>query len=432
MTQGEKAVARRPKLTDAVARQAPARAERYELVETSGLALRVSPDGAKRWGWRYRAPDGKQKRLTLGAYPAMSLGGARALLAAAKEKLAKGRDPADDRPARETVADLVETYLERHARKLRSAREEERRLRKDVLPALGHRRVAEVTWRELADLLHAKLEAVLRGKGTTGAGVNRLHANLQRLFGKAVTWGWIEHSPADRLERPVEARSRDAVLDDAALARLWLALGTLAEGRIAIALRLQLVTAARLGEVVGARLAELDLAAGVWTVPAERSKNGRPHEVPLSPLAVGLFQEALALAERRRRARLERHLELPASGHVFPGWRLAGKSPHLRRDCTDRAFQQLTARIGLAGFVPHDLRRTAATGMAGLGVEPHVVEAVLGHVSGFRAGVAGTYNRHPYLREKRAALEAWAEHLVGLCGVEPPAGGTVVPLRGVG
>ena len=114
---------RRQKLTDAVVRQAPARTVRYELTEDSGLALRLSPDGAKRWGWRYRGPDGRQRRLMLGDYPGMGLGEARAALAAAQEKLAKGLDPADGRPARETVADLAETYLERHGRKLRSAAE---------------------------------------------------------------------------------------------------------------------------------------------------------------------------------------------------------------------------------------------------------------------------------------------------------------------
>src|SRR5262245_44929686 len=97
----------RSRLTDAMVRQAPARATRYELTEASGLALRLSPDGSKRWGWRYRGLDGKQRRLTLGDYPAMGLGEARAALAAAQEKLARGRDPADDRPVRETVADLV-------------------------------------------------------------------------------------------------------------------------------------------------------------------------------------------------------------------------------------------------------------------------------------------------------------------------------------
>lgn len=426
-------MAKRAKLTDAVARQAPARGERYEISEASGLALRVSPDGSKRWVWRYRGADGKQKRLTLGSYPAMSLSEARMALGAAQEKLARGGDPAADRPARETVADLVETYLERHGRKLRSAREEERRLRVDVLPRLGRRKVADVTRRELADLLHEKLAAVLASrKGSTGASVNRLHAALQRLFGKAVTWGWIENSPADRLEKPVEERSRAHVLDEGNLPRLWKALGTLNDERMTLALRLQLVTATRLGEVVGARVEELDLAAGLWVIPPERSKNGRPHEVPLSPLAVHLFRRALALAELRRSSRLERHGEQPARPHVFPGWRMAGKVPHLRRDSVDRAFRDLVARIGLGGLVPHDLRRTAATGMAGLGVEPHVVEAVLGHVSTFKGGVAGTYNRHAYAREKREALALWADHVAELCDMAVPAGETVAPLRKAG
>ena len=137
------------------------------MAEATGLAVRVSPNSAKTWVRPYRF-GGKQKRLTLGSYPAMSLGEARGKLGHAQEKLEKGFDPADDRPSRETVADLVEVYLERHVHALRTAREEERRLQADVLPALGHVRLAELNRRQIADLLHRKAEAAKQrgGNGT--------------------------------------------------------------------------------------------------------------------------------------------------------------------------------------------------------------------------------------------------------------------------
>src|SRR5690242_2815737 len=121
------------RLTDRVVEQAPAKSARYELAEPSGLALRVTPKGAKSFVWRYRAPDGTQRRMTLGTYPAMPLAEARVRLAAAQKALATGQDPAAKQRG-ETVADLAEEYLRRHGAGLRTHAEEERRIRRDVLP----------------------------------------------------------------------------------------------------------------------------------------------------------------------------------------------------------------------------------------------------------------------------------------------------------
>jgi hypothetical protein len=176
-------------------KQAPIRAQRYEVAEASGLAVRVSLNGAKTWVWRYRFK-GRQKRLTLGAYPAMGLAEARIKLGQAQDKLRKGCDPADQRPSRETVADLVEVYLERHARKLRTAREEERRLRVDVLLALGHVRLAELSRRQMGDLLYGKAEAA-KERGGNGTTANRLRGLLQRLFNKGIEWGYLDANPVD-------------------------------------------------------------------------------------------------------------------------------------------------------------------------------------------------------------------------------------------
>jgi integrase len=404
------------KLTDRVVEQARAKPARYELVERSGLALRVTPEGAKSFVWRYRMSAGERKRLTLGAYPTMSLAEARVRLAAAQNILAAGGDPRGG-SRRETVADLAEAYLERHAVQMRTRQEEERRLRRDILPVLGRRKVVEVTRRDVADLVHGVAARIRAERGSSGVHANRIYGTLQRLFGKAVGWGWIEHSPADRVDKPVQEQSRSRVLNADEMARLLKALDLLPDERMRLALRLQLATGQRLGEVVGMAMAEVDLAKGLWTIPAARSKNGREHVVPLSPLALFLVAEALHLGG--------------GGLWLFPSAKAGAKVPHLRRDSVDQAFRKLLRKIGFAATVPHDLRRSAATSMIALGVEPHHVEAVLNHVSGTRSGVAGVYNRHAYEAEKRAALERWGEHLATLCGVAVESS-TAVPMRKAG
>ena len=404
------------KLTDRVVEQARARPARYELVERSGLALRVTPEGAKSFVWRYRMPAGERKRLTLGAYPTMSLAEARVRLAAAQKVLAAGGDP----KGRIAAGDggRPRGSLPRAPRgRMRTRQEEERRIRRDILPVLGRRKVAEVTRRDVADLVHGVAARIREERGTSGVHANRIYGTLQRLFGKAVGWGWIEHSPADRVDKPVQEQSRSRVLNADEVARLWKALDLLPDERMRLALRLQLATGQRLGEVVGTATVEIDLTKGLWTIPAARSKNGREHVVPLSPLALFLVAEALHLGG--------------GGLWLFPSTKAGAKVPHLRRDSVDQAFRKLLRKIGFPAAVPHDLRRTTATGMIALGVEPHHVEAVLNHVSGARSGVAGVYNRHAYEGEKRAALERWGGHLASLCGiaVEPPA---AVPLRRAG
>jgi integrase len=143
-----------------------------------------------------------------------------------------------------------------------------------------------------------------------------------------------------------------------------------------------------------------------WNIPGARTKNGRPHVVPLPPLARQIIKAAAG----------KRPTPLCFTTN--------GKSPV-------SGWSKLKARLDRAMAIPqwrlHDLRRTAATGMAEIGIPPHIVEACLNHISGAKAGVAGTYNRAAYAAEKRAALERWAAHVEGLIGVRPAA--TVVPLH---
>ena len=177
---------------------------------------------------------------------------------------------------------------------------------------------------------------------------------------------------------------------------------------IALALKLSLVTAQRIGEVAGIAQSELDLneAAPVWTVPRQRAKNGQPNRVPLSPLAVRLIKEAQELAGGGAWLFPSPKDARPAGSAV--GAASAPIDPH----APTKALSRARAAIGLEDFRVHDLRRTAATRMAELGISPHTISLVLNHVSARKGTITGAvYVQYSYDREKREALDAWGARL---------------------
>jgi integrase len=193
------------------------------------------------------------------------------------------------------------------------------------------------------------------------------------------------------------------VLTHDEIAKFWTATDKVGKP-FGAALKLLLITGARLNEVARMTRAELN-DAGIWSIPGTRTKNGKPHIVPLPPLA----RDVLAALPRIE------------GGWVFT---TTGTSPV-------SGWSKIKARLdGLMGDVPawrlHDLRRSAVTHMAELGIAPHVIELVVNHISGARAGVAGTYNRSELMPERRTALERWAAHIAGIVSGRPAA---VVPLR---
>ncbi len=201
--------------------------------------------------------------------------------------------------------------------------------------------------------------------------------------------GLLERHAATGIKPPAEAASRDRVLSAAELRAIWLAAdaapGTSFFGDV---VKLLLFTAQRRGEVGGMCWSEIDLDRELWILPAERCKNDRLHSVPLSPQAVAI------LRKRYESSRI--HVFGPKDTGVLV-W----------QDCRDSFAKPL----GLPHWTLHDLRRTAVTGMAEIGIQPHIIEAIVNHVSGHKAGVAGTYNRALYSQEKRAALQRWADHV---------------------
>jgi integrase len=176
------------------------------------------------------------------------------------------------------------------------------------------------------------------------------------------------------------------------LATLWRACGENDHGRI---IRLLILLGSRRAEVGGMRWSEFDLEAGTWTLPRERSKNDRPHTITLPPPAVAVIRSVPRWAGRD-------HLFGDRAGDGFTSW--SNSKAELDR--------RLTGAVKL--WRVHDIRRTVATGMADIGVEPHVIEACLNHYGGHRRGVAGVYNRSTYERAVKAALARWAEHVTAL------------------
>ena len=188
------------------------------------------------------------------------------------------------------------------------------------------------------------------------------------------------------------------MLSDEELRLVWSCAGE--NGDYGAIIRLLILTGQRREEVGAMRWSELDLDKSLWRIEAERTKNGLPHDVPLSDVALDLLA-----AHGRREGR---DLVFGSREGPFQGWGNA------KIALEGRIRAKLGEKSGLKPWRLHDLRRTAATRMNELGVLPHVVEAVLNHISGHKAGVAGVYNRASYAAEKRQALDLWAAHVLAL------------------
>ena len=208
------------------------------------------------------------------------------------------------------------------------------------------------------------------------------------------------------MNKLVNGASRDRVLSDEELALVRQQAGP---GDFGACVRLLILTAARREEVGGLRWSEID--GETWRLPAERSKNHRAHELHLTPLARRIIGELPRLDS-------DRDLLFGSGVGGFSGWSKAKRLLDARMVAALRAKHGRKAK--LEPWRLHDLRRTAATRMVDIGVQPFVVEAVLNHLSGHKAGVAGIYNRSLYLPEKRAALERWADHVEKIVGEVAP------------
>lgn len=407
------------------------KAVRYEVAEPgrTGLAVRVSPDGEKVWTFRYRW-NGRQKRMLLGPCRKMGPAKARIALAEAKDKLQAGIDPgaavAEERRAARTaptVDQLVVEYLERHARpnmKPASAAEDDRLLNREVLPEWRRRKAADITRRDVIELLD--------GIADRGAPVvrNRVAGVLSRLFNVGIERGLVAASPAAGVRRLPET-PRETFLSVDQVRAFWHGVGTIdASPAVKVALRFVLLTGQRRGEVAGAARAEID-DTGLWRLPAARAKNGRDNLIPLPPLGLQLVAEADACRVRkmptRPNRRDRRRYDPTPSPWLFPS--RVGDGPVDGAALTHAVARHRDA-LGIGEATVHDLRRTFATWHAELGTPPDILAALLNHTP--TTITARVYDRSSNLAARERAMATWCEWLARVVGGEAIAE-NVVTLR---
>jgi integrase len=353
--------------------------------DLAGFALRISPGGRKTWTVLYRH-NRRLRRMTIGTLSSMGLAKARDQARGVLRAAARGEDPAGEkrRAAKaETFGELADLYLEKHAKvHKRSWKEDERILNAELLPHWKHVKVGDVTRGDVRALLE---KIVDRGAPIMA---NRTQQLVRKVFNFGIGRELVTANPCAQLERPAPIRQRDRVLSEDEIRKLWKALDA-QPAEMAAVFKLRLVTAQRGGEVADMRWADVDLKAGWWTIPAEQSKNGLPHRVPLSSLALDILKPLKAAADA-----VDDEAKPPA-------FVLAGARGKRQRSLAAKD-------LGLPDFVGHDLRRTAASLMAGGGVPRLVISKILNHVE---QGVTAVYDRHSYDAEKQSALNWWAAKL---------------------
>lgn len=380
--------------------------DRKGLGEGRYLGLRVS-EKTKTWFVMYKNRAGTLKRLSLGRYPTLGLADAREEADRQLRTILGGEDPAqkrrDHKEAR-TFHELAEAFIARQRSgegrqrgPAKSWPRQEAILQREFIPHWGDLKARDVTRDDVIELV----EAIAKRGSPVAA--NRALEVVRAMYYWALERpkreGWLlEYNPAHRVKKPGAENTRDRTLQDAELRALWRGLDTVRfTAPIRLALKLVLVTAQRKGEVIGAAKGEFDLEAGWWTIPGGRTKNRHTHRVPLSPLAQELISESWALSG--------------GSPYLFPSPRC---DKPILASAVDYAVRRNRDHFGIAHWIPHDLRRSAASRMASAGTPRLVIGKVLNHVD---SSVTATYDRHSYDVEKREALEAWAQTLGAVLGL---------------
>lgn len=360
--------------------------KKYYTREAQGFAIRVMPSGVKTWLYIYTWK-GQRKEMNLGNYPEVKLGDARIRHGEAYKALKNDIDPAVGRGAdkeAKTVGDLIDDYIERWAKpRKKSWEEDQRNLENDVRKRLGKKLVNEVTRQDILQLL----EAMYKRKVTRQASI--VFSVVRRMFNFAIEQGYpgLEFSPCDRVKPRIADKRKDRWLTEAEIRRVWHDLPlTNIHGSTYRCLLLILLTGQRPGECLVIQKNEID--GDWWTIPASKTKNGIEQRVFLTDKAKELIGNT------------DPPFPVPANTSAL--------SYALRRA---RDPKRKSNRLKVEPFTPHDLRRTAATHMAALGVTDFVIGQVLNHKE---QSVTSIYNRYQYDKEKKQALIAWETKLLDI------------------
>ncbi|NPD15776.1 integrase arm-type DNA-binding domain-containing protein [Xinfangfangia sp. D13-10-4-6] len=388
----------------------------------TGLYFIVQPTGKKGWQVRYRH-GGTHRRMTLGPYPVLLLAEARQRARDALAAASEGRDPSAEVKAakapkeaddKNKVRVQIELFEKRHLRGLRSGDEVMRQFQSYIIPVWGEREIQTITKRDVLDLLDGITD---QGKATTA---NRIRAYLSKFFNWCADRDVIEVPPTLSVKAPAKEKVRERVLTDDEIRWLWAACEAelFPWGPFG---KMLLLTGQRRNEV--AEITDAEIRAGEWHMTAERTKNGRAHVLPLSGAAAAVLEGIDRIADEAGRVRwiFTTTGTTPVSG-------FSKGRDHLHARMLAAAEKERGEAVDIPHWTWHDLRRTAATGMARLGIPVRVTEAVLNHVSGTGGGIVAVYQRHDYADEKREALEAWARFVAELVEGSPGKSGNVVRL----
>jgi integrase len=429
----------------------------------AGLRLCIWPSGKKSWAMRFRRPSGEHAKLTLGpldltaretsAAPVigqpLSLTEARALAAEVNRQRAAGIDVAarhvQEKKRRAAASDepttfeaVARRFAEEHALKNRSGRVNTARVlglqypkEKGGEPTVIKGGLAD-RWRDRSvadvdagDCYGAIAEAVRSGvpglktarKGARDSRGRAVAAALSKLFSWAVAHRLRASNPCTGVFKPPKAEPRHRVLTDGEIKKVWAAFDRVGHPFGTVA-KLLLLTGQRRAEVSGLRWSELSEDRAVWNLPAARTKNKKPHTIPLPAAARDVIASVPKIVGQ--------DLLFSKTGETaVSGWSKAKRVIDAAPSKAKRAIDA-DPSVALPEWRVHDLRRTAASGMQKLGVRSEVVERALNHVSGAYAGVAGVYQRDPMTKEVSAALELWANHVVSVVAGKSA---DVVPLR---
>lgn len=394
-----------------------------------GLYIRVQR-GTKSWAVRYTVDGVKRQKTMPLTQPYRA---ARDLARELRLEARRGRDVVAERRSelaikreeeraarareRRRLGKLIETYLADAETKLRPATMRETKRYLNVALAGLHDQGADTM--EVRTVASA-LADIAKERGRTSA--NRARAYLSACLSHGVAIGMLERNVLIGTKRPQPERKRDRVLTDPELKAVW-DVAKPSDGYGAI-VRLLILLGQRREEVGSMRWSELDLNKATWAIPAERTKNKRPHLVPLPSQAVAILKARVPPSEEDGEDKPEKRDAVFGRGvDGFSGWSnckaaLDASIATTRAKAAGR--DEPEAADALPAWVLHDLRRSTVTGMAEIGLEPHIIEAVVNHVSGHKGGIAGVYNRATYLPEKRAALQRWADHVERVVAGEQP------------
>jgi integrase len=379
---------KRKVLTDLIVQKIrPPEKGRLELWDASlpGFGIRITDKAKRSWVLMTRI-HGKQVRITLGRYPALTVADARKEARLILEKSSQGVDPRKHSKIKRVQGDSFATYLDEYLETIvkpsqRTAKETERIFQKYVLPEWGHMPPNKILRQDIKHLL----QSIATNHGPVMA--NRTLEKVRHFYRWMLDWDYIQASPAEAIKPPGQEKDRDRVLGLEEIAAIWHA----AEkegypfGRI---VQFLICTGQRRSEVTQIKWSEIDLKNKLWSLPREHTKSDRLHEVPLNSLAIQILNKIPKIGD----------LVFSTDGKTLYG----GFS---------KAKRRLNSVIQIQDWRLHDLRRTMASSLARLNVPVHVLSKLLNHSPSSTQGVTAIYNRHGYLDEKRNALDIWDKHL---------------------